>query len=182
MRSIKLRTKKLRSTSCRGLDAVIAVLCVLIFSCGSPSSEESNCELSSAYFEHYAQRTDWDSFLERYAADVVFEDVILCKHLDGRNAFSAFYDWPDSLFLKHPDYPATLVLKQLECSDSTAVGTGYFNPFYYSGHLFSDTMHMRFTIWLEFNQSGQIVHQSDFIEYPPEILLSVAERLISETN
>ena len=170
---------------------LLASLCWFIFSCspstpsvgGASSGEKlSASELGSAFFDHYQKRDDWTGFLERYDENVEFIDVILRMKLEGVEEFAAFYNWPDTGFQKHPDFPSTLVLEELTLNDSTAVGRGYFNPFYYRGILYDDMDHMRFTMSLTFNEAGKIVRHVDFIEYPPEILQSVAERLLAENE
>ena len=127
----------------------------------------------------YADRDDWEGFISLYSDDMAFQDIILRNSLRGKNAFKAFYNWPDTLFSKHPDYPETLVLQELVSNDSVAVGKGYFTPFYYAGALYEDWEHMRFTMILHFDHQGKIVKHVDWIEYPPSFLKEIAERLLN---
>lgn len=144
------------------------------------SQERSIQNLATTFFDRYAQRSDWQGFLDLYSDSVYFQDVIFRMELKGKDAFRDFYNWPDSNFSKHPDYPKTLVLEGLAVNDSSAVGRGYFTPFYYGGTLYDEAKNMRFTMWLYFNQKGKITRHIDFIEYPPSFLVSAGERLMEE--
>ena len=134
--------------------------------------------LARVYFGHYRTRADWDGYLQLFADDMHFQDVILRLDLEGKDAFADFYNWPDTGLVKHPDYPEVLVLTDLATTDSTAIGMGHFNPFYYNGRLYADQEHMRFCIQLTYSPTGLITRQVDFIEYPPEVMQAVAERLL----
>ena len=164
---------------------VVFLLLQLIFliSCQKEvSTEQPIKDLATTFFEHYAERSDWQGFLDLYSDSVYFQDVIFRMELNGKTAFKTFYNWPDSNFMKHPEYPETLVLEDLAVNDSSAVGRGYFTPFYYGGMLYDDAKNMRFTMWLYFDQQGKIIRHIDFIEYPPSFLKSAAERLINEKS
>lgn len=137
-------------------------------------------EAANLFFDHYKTRADWPGFQDLYAENLVFEDVIF-QYRYNKPEFINFYNWPDSLLKKHPDYPEVLVLEDLALTDSSAVGRGYFTPFYYAGALY-DAEHMRFTMWLYFDKEGKITRHIDFIEYPPEFLKAAAERLIQEKS
>lgn len=123
-------------------------------------------ELATAYFEHYAARADWPGFLDRYAMDLNFYDPLLKVQLTHRDEFEAFYNWPDTAFHKHPDFPQTMVIEDLIVQDSVAIGAGYFTPFYYQGILYGENEKINFTMWLHFNADGKIVKQIDWIQYP----------------
>ena len=137
---------------------------------------------AQVFFKTYADRSDWEGFLSLYDEDMIFQDIILRKNLQGKEAFRAFYNWPDSLFSKHPDYPKTLVLEELVANDGAAVGKGYFTPFYYAGVLYEDWEHMRFTMILHFNEKGKITKHVDWVEYPPAFLKGIAERLLNSAK
>ncbi len=158
----------------KGLIKAILPL-VLLVSC--TSSEKRNTEaLALEFFEKFKSRNDWSGFKNLYADNLVFEDVIYRLKFNKDDFFS-FYNWPDTLFEKHPDFPETLVLQDLSVTDSSAVGRGYFNPFYYKGALLSKDHHWRFTMWLYFDEEGRIKRHIDFIEYPPVFLQSAAESI-----
>ena len=150
---------------------------IFLSGCTSNINEKNSVEtLANSFFEHYAIRSDWKGFQALYADDMVFEDVIYRLKFD-KTEFLQFYNWPDTAFSKHPDFPATLVLEELALTDSSAIGRGVFNPFYYGGKLFSLDHKWRFNMSLQFNDEGKIIKHIDFIEYPPEFLQQAAATL-----
>ena len=134
-----------------------------------------------AFFENYKTRADWQAFQDLFAEDLVFEDVIF-RYTYDKPGFMSFYNWPDSLLKKHPDYPEAMVLEDLAFTDSTAIGRGYFTPFYYGDILYDDWEHMRFTMALHVNDQGKISRHIDFIEYPPAFLKAAAEAVLIDSN
>ncbi len=161
---------------------LLIAIAVFSIGCSQPTDTDPACAVAEAFFEHYKDRNDWTGFLERYHPDTKFVDIILQMELNGVDAFAEFYNWPDPLFRKHPDFPETLEVESLLCVGTTAVAHGYFKPFYYRDVFYADTAHMRFTMWLEFDSSGLITRHTDFIEYPPDILRAVADRLMSTSD
>lgn len=144
----------------------------------SPTDRRSAVEKTARdYFQTYAMREDWDTFLSFYTEDLQFEDAILQVNLDSLEAFKAFYDWPNPEFQKHPDYPEIFRLDDLVVNDSVAVGRGLFYPFYWQDSLFWMDWEPTFTIWLWFDDSLKISRQIDWIEYSGNVLISVGNRL-----
>ena len=157
------------------------ILSAFLFSCsGDPQKKSGPKNWGQDFFQHYADRSNWEGFLDLYDDQLYFEDVIFRMELNGKAVFKNFYNWPDTGFRKHPDHPESLILEDLAVTDSTAVGRGYFTPFYYNGVLYDNWKNMRFTIWLHFNNEGKITRQIDYIEYPPSFLKGAAERLMQE--
>ncbi len=155
---------------------------VLLTACtGSEERADFARERAMNFFDLYKARADWEGFQDLYADDLVFQDVIF-RYTYNREEFINFYNWPDPQLEKHPDYPEVLVLEELTTTDSTAMGRGYFTPFYYGGKLYDDAEHMRFVISLRFNKEGRITRHTDFIEYPPEFLVGLAERLLKDST
>lgn len=160
----------------------IILFFLIATACTSPNTETSLArERALLFFDTYKARTDWQAFQDLYAEDLVFQDVIF-RYTYNKEEFINFYNWPDPLLEKHPDYPEVLVLEELTMTDSTAMGRGYFTPFYYSGQLYDDAEHMRFVISLHFDENGKIKRHTDFIEYPPEFLVGLAERLLKDST
>lgn len=159
---------------------VLVILFIGFVSC-SGSGERQIEKLATRYFQDYAARTDWEHFKELYADDLVFEDVVFRYQFD-KVGFISFYNWPDTMFRKHPDFPETLILENLTVNDSSAIGSGHFTPFYYGDQLMSNDHQWRFTIELTFNKEGKIKYQKDFIEYAPEFMKSAAEALIDSSH
>ena len=158
-------------------------LFALIVACSSPVNERraTTEATANAFFELYKSRTDWRAFQDLYAEDLVFEDVIF-RYTYDKPGFISFYNWPDPLLEKHPDYPEGMVLENLAFTDSTAVGRGYFTPFIYGGVHYDDWEHMRFSMTLHVNAAGKITRHIDFIEYPPAFLKSAAEAILSDST
>lgn len=151
-------------------------LVILLSSCYQRNTTE---EKALHYFDLYAERTDWEGFQDQFSEKLKFEDVIFGFKMN-KEEFVAFYNWPDSLFSKHPDHPKTLILEDLATTNNTAVGRGYFTPFYYGGQLMATDDPWKFTIWLKFDEKGKIIEQTDWIEYPPQFLQQAAERLMED--
>lgn len=152
------------------------LLCIGFLSCNT-QPENSIKDQAERFFEMYAERSDWQGFQDLFADDLVFEDVIF-RYQFNKEDFVGFYNWPDTAFKKHPDFPQTLILENLTVNDSSAIGSGHFTPFYYGGQLMSNDHHWRFTIELKFDDKGKVKYQKDFIEYSPEYLKSAAEDLL----
>lgn len=132
---------------------------------------------ANRFFSLYKGRTDWQGFQDLYAQEAVFEDVVF-RYSFNKDGFIAFYNWPDPLLQKHPNFPEALVLEELIVQGNTAVGSGYFNPFYYDDVLYDDIEHMRFTMWLKFNSEGLIISHTDWIEYPPEFVIGAMQKFV----
>lgn len=158
-------------------------LIFLLAACSGPVNERRAITEKTAnqFFEIYKAREDWQAFQDLYAEDLVFEDVIFRYSYD-KPGFIAFYNWPDPLLKKHPDYPEVMVLEDLAITDTTAIGRGYFTPFYYGDVLHDDQEHMRFVMTLHVGEAGKIKRHIDFIEYPPAFLKAAAERLLADST
>ena len=153
------------------------LLSYLFVSCQHEGTGSDVRLIAEQYFSTYAARTDWEKFLSYYAETLEFEDIILQESYHSLASFREFYNWPDSGFVKHPDYPKVLVIDELIVHGKTAIGKGRLNPFYWYGRLFEMKDIGNFIIWLEFNDQGKIIKQTDWIEYPGDILESVGKRM-----
>lgn len=151
----------------------LGVLLLAVFSIQALADAPTESEVRAwtrAYFDRYAARDDWPGFLEQFEDALAFSDPVANVELDSRRQFEQFYFWPDPVFSKHPDYPRSLVLKELIVTGSRGIGVGYFTPFNYHGVTFGDREPMRFAIWLEWNRAGKIVRQTDWIDYPADLV------------
>lgn len=158
------------------------LLFILLTACVAPDQKTDFArERAMNFFDIYKSRADWQGFQDLYADDLIFKDVIF-RYTYNKEEFINFYNWPDPLLEKHPDYPEVLVLEELTTTDSTAMGRGHFTPFYYDGKLYDDAEHMRFVISLQFDKQGKISRHIDFIEYPPEFLVGLADRLLNDST
>lgn len=132
---------------------------------------------AKAYFQTYAEREDWQEFLSFYREDMQFEDVLLQIQLDSLWQFERFYNWPDTNFQKLTPEQPSLVLSSLVSNDSMAVARGHFTPFYWHGNRIEPIWGMEFCIWLYFDKDQKIKRQIDWIEYDPDVLESVINRV-----
>jgi hypothetical protein len=57
------------------------------------------------------------------------------------------------------------------------VAKGYFNPFIWYGQRVEPIWGMEATFWLFFDENLKIAKQIDWIEYDPQVLESVIERV-----
>ena len=156
-------------------------LLILISACTPTINKTDHVGQAAHKFFDMFKARNWQAFQDLYAEDMVFEDLIYRLKYD-KNEFIKFYNWPDTTFSKHPDFPASLVLEGLALTNSSAIGKGYFNPFYYSSALFSFDHKWRFNISLSFDGQGKINHQIDFIEYPLVFLKNAAESLMDSVG
>lgn len=168
-----------QSVKNRSMRKILPFLC-LVAACSGPVDQRRAVteQAVNAFFEHYKTRADWEGFQDLFAEDLVFEDVIF-HFTYNKQEFIDFYNWPDSLLKKHPDYPEVMVVEDLAFTDSTAIGRGYFTPFYYNGILYDDWEHMRFVMALHVNNEGKITRHIDFIEYPPDFLIQAGQSIIA---
>ncbi len=164
------------------LPGILILLGIILYSCDSSSARDNASasaqkakikQVASEFFATYAERENWEKLLSFYRQDMQFEDVMLQIKIFNKTDFQAFYNWPEGNFQKlSPDQPH-LVLQTLAVNDSTAVGRGYFTPFYFRGELYEWRWGSEFTIWLYFDERLKIKRQIDFIEYPDWILEDV---------
>ncbi|MFT6827204.1 MAG: hypothetical protein ACJAZV_000485 [Roseivirga sp.] len=91
----------------------------------------------------------------------MLEDMINGDRVEGKEAFSEFFDW------KNPDYvkldSAALYIREQIIDNNKVVTTGHFTAFKW-GELEIEAM--QFTSILTFNSSGKIIKQVDWINYP----------------
>ncbi len=158
---------------------------VMLTNC-SPEPSEQNPDRAQlvqqqaqAFFDTYAERSDWEKFCSFYREDMQFHDVILQLHLDSLWQLKRFYQWDSEgdQFQKLSPDQEHLAVESLVANDSVAVARGRVNPFYYSGHLIDVEWGMDFTIWLHFDDSLRITKQIDWMEYDPAVLENMLKRV-----
>ncbi len=162
---------------------ISVLLLLLISACSNNQNDNPTARIQAvenqalAYFQTYADRTDWDQFCSYYRDDLHFEDVLLQLKLDSLWQFKRFYNWPDTNFSKLSPEQETLVINTLVCNDSVAVARGYFTPFIWYGQRMEPIWGMEATFWLFFDENLKIYKQIDWIEYDPNVLESVIQRV-----
>lgn len=138
----------------------VFALLTLSYFCQAQNKVNYN-RLAQEYFHSYQQRTDFESFLNFYHADVEFIDILSKVELNSKQQFADFYDWQKGHF-DRLDNKHILRLDNLVVDDDTAVARGVFLPFKYNGKRMGP---WDFVIWLEFDQQGKIIRQQDWINY-----------------
>jgi predicted ester cyclase len=131
-----------------------------------------------AYFETFAERSDWDKFCSFYREDVHFKDITAQLDLDSLWKLKMFYQWEDERGRFEKIYPEQkhLNLQTLVVEGSTVAAKGHFNPFYYNGTIVDPEWGMEFTIWLRFDENLKIFEQIDWMEYDPFTLENIIIR------
>ena len=153
----------------------LLMLTLLVFSCAlHPESANHSVEqLAKAYFQTYAARIDFDSFMSFYADDAVLLDVVYEQTVAGKANIARFFDWSRGDFKRVAHGPILTVSKQL-VSGNTVVTQGTFNAFVYNQQQLGP---WAFIMWHEFDVDGKITHQQDWINYSPKkILLGSADQ------
>ena len=159
--------------------------CLLLLSTCQPGSREqpgSNARRARVektardFFATYAERQDWEHFLSFYRYDMQFEDVALQIAIFNKEDYKHFQDWPSVSYKPVAPGEPSLVLQELIVSDSTAVGYGYFNPFFLNGQRYDWRWGSQFTTWLFFDDQLKIRRQVDFVEYPDWVLEEVIQQ------
>lgn len=133
-------------------------------------------DIATAFFDTYAERSDWEQLLSFYRQDMVFEDVMLQLHLDSLWQFERFYNWPDTNFRKLSPEQLHMEVEHLLVNDRVAIASGHFNPFYWHGQLIDLDWGMQFQMTLYFDENLKISKQVDWIEYDDAVLESVIKR------
>lgn len=156
-------------------------LLLLLFGCSSldtrysPRSDPTEIKfLAEQYFSLYAERKQFDSFLDMYSDDIVLEDLVYGNRVVGKKALSKFFRWNsgDVELLE----PVTLYVTSQVVDGYTVITRGHFTRFKFNGNEMGP---WRFVIWLEFDEFGKISKQFDWINYTPKDAFLGGENLNS---
>lgn len=158
------------------------LLILLVVACVKPPIKEPNRKAAieataKAFFDTYAERTDWEKFCAFYREDLQFQDILLQLELDSLWQFKRFYNWPDTNFSKLSPEQAILEVHQLLVNDSVAIASVHFNPFYWYGQKIESPWGMEAVFELHFDENLKIKKQIDWIEYAPETLQAMLDRI-----
>ena len=122
-------------------------------------------ELVTEYYKIYDERQDFESFINFYDENVVFEDVINGDKITGKEALTHFFDWKNPDFIKVSEN--NLVVLDRIIQGNKAVIKGYFTEFRWDK---MEVEAMHFTTILIFNDSQKIIRQVDWINYPASLV------------
>ncbi len=137
----------------------------LIFS-SCASKEINNIEKTvEDYYKVFNKRQDLDRFMSFYDESIVLEDMINGDRIVGKEALRNFFDWDNSDFKNLS--ANSLIVSEKITQENKAVVKGYFTRFKWNQTEF-EAMH--FTTILTFDESGEIVKQVDWINYPSTLV------------
>ncbi|WP_422351465.1 nuclear transport factor 2 family protein [Flagellimonas sp.] len=143
---------------------LIMVLNIPLSSCQT-EEPNPNKEIVAEFFKVFNKRQDFERFLDFYNDTAVLEDIINGDRIEGKQALRSFFDW------SNPDFElveeSSLVVKEITVDDNRVVVSGYFTPFKWGDTEF-EAMH--FTTLLTLNESGKIIKQVDWINYPSNLV------------
>lgn len=138
-------------------------ICITCICCQSPNHTIE--QKVDEFIRLYQERTDFDSFLELYATDMVLEDIITGYRMEGRDRFAEFFNWPDERFQKRAE--KTFIIEHTIIEGNQATLKGYFTPFIWDG---KNVEAMQFVTLLTFNDAGKIIKHIDWINYPNDLI------------
>ena len=141
---------------------------LIIGLCLSNCSTDKDHALESIieeYFETYDKRQDLDKFLDYYDNNIVFEDIINGDMIIGKSNLRNFLDWGNPNFKMLESNSLKITEKIIQ--ENKAAIKGYFTKFQWGENEF-EAMH--FTTILVFNDSGKIIKQVDWINYPANLV------------
>ena len=127
--------------------------------------DNSTERIVTEYYEVYNKRRDINRFIDFYADDILFEDIINGDRIEGKNNLKLFFDWNDSDFKKLDSN--NLIIIETIINGDKAVIKGYFTKFRWGEMEFGP---MHFTTILTLNDSRKIIKQVDWINYPSNLV------------
>ncbi|MEX0316065.1 MAG: nuclear transport factor 2 family protein [Allomuricauda sp.] len=145
--------------------AVVSVsFLVLFLSCGK-KKELDVFPIVSEYYKTYTERKDFKKLMSFYDDNVILEDIINGDNIVGKKMLIEFLDWDNPGFQKM-EKDALVIYEQI-IEKNKVVTRGYFTEFQWGGTKF-EAMH--FLTVLTFNNSGKIIKQVDWINYPSNLI------------
>lgn len=150
--------------------ALLSLLIVSVYACSDVDKERID-QIVEDYSTVYSDRIDFDKFLSFYSDSIVLEDIVNGDKLRGKRALKDFFNWNNRAFKKISPY--NLVVEQKIIEGNTAVLKGYFTKFKWGESEFGP---MYFTTMLTFDDSGKIIKQLDWVNYPKELIACEARK------
>ncbi len=144
---------------------VVSVLILLLFLSCENKKELDIAPIVEEYFETYSERKDFKKLISFYDDDIILEDIVNADKIAGKKALIEFLDWNNPNFRK-VEKEALVIYDQI-IDKNKVVTRGYFTEFLWDGAKF-EAMH--FITILTFNNSGKIIKQIDWINYPSNLI------------
>ena len=156
------------------LNSLLLLLAILLSACSAsvtktpPISSKINIEAkANAYFSLYKKRENFTAFINFYAENVRFKDIVYGVSLEGKHNLAEFFNWHRGEF-SVLDQKDILTIDQLVVSGNQVITTGIFHQFIFNGKQLGP---WQFIIRQEFNEQGLIIYQEDWINYSPKKIL-----------
>lgn len=138
---------------------ILFFLCFIV-SCQQVSNVETK-NTAEQYFEIYAERQNFEAFMNYYAENAMLEDIVSGEQFNGIDEIKSFFDWHKGDFVMPNEGRLLSISKQL-IQDNTVITQGEFHGFTYNGRELGP---WAFVIVQEFDKQQRIVKQSDWINY-----------------
>ena len=112
---------------------LFTLLMAFFFNCQKVNARQINLKQTvQAYFDTYAQRIDFKTFMSFYAQDAKLKDIIYGNDLRNKDEIKAFLNWHngqfDRLGFKH-----ILTVTNQVIQSNKAITEGYFHQFQFNG-------------------------------------------------
>lgn len=148
-----------------GCFLLLGIFMIQLFACTQKGKSLDVKSIAEQYYKVYQKKTDFERFMHFYADQVVLEDVVNGDKIFGKKALSNFFNWNHPA-LSQNDSAALIVESQVVEGNRVAT-KGYFTSFQWQ----KDTIEaMYFMTLLEFNDTGKITKQIDWINYPSNLV------------
>lgn len=142
----------------------IAILLLSLCSCANiGTGSDKNARVAQQFFQHYAKREDFVTFMSFYAEHAQLIDVVYGHHAQSKTEIRQFLDWQRGEFVLLKGDNILTVSKQTSQAN-TVITQGYFHRFSYNGEIMGPWL---FSIILEFDNNHKIIKQTDWINYTP---------------
>lgn len=142
------------------------VLLIGLLFCSCETNERILTErIIDEYYHVYNNRQDFKQFLDFYDENIVLEDIVNGDRIVGKQNLKDFFDWTNPNFINLEKNSLVIVEKLFDGNKS--VVKGYFTKFKWGDSEF-EAMH--FTTILVLNESGKIIRQTDWINYPSTLI------------
>ncbi|MDM7861632.1 hypothetical protein QTP81_13610 [Alteromonas sp. ASW11-36] len=138
-------------------------LVLIIFSPALVAKNNNLTLIVEEYIDVYSARVEFIRFMDFYHEDVTFEDKVCSVKLQSKTSLKSFFDWHRGDFVVL-DGSQALKVDNLSVIENSAIITGEFSKFTFDGQVLGP---WDFLLYLEFNDNGKIIKQTDWINYRP---------------
>lgn len=148
---------------------LMTLMTVLMFSCSENSGKHK--KTAELYFDLFSKRKELDKILSFYSDTFQYENINFETGTgDPKFLFEEGYGWRDPA-MKY-DTPESIQIEELLTNDYSIVAKGRTLDYQYNGKKVAGN---RFVIWLDLDQEGKIIKQTDWFDYPMEEIIEAYE-------